>query len=234
MAKKSKNKGVKKAIKAKGKKVKISGKQKKVKTPKKSVKAAIKPQEKAQKQKKVVVDWKHLMQLEEATKYILDLSGEEGLKIFQYLLSHGTTEENKLAKKMGFDKTNSIRKYLYTLYSRTLVSYNKKKKGKKAWFIYSWYANPDRLIYLLKEIYQNDINQINKSIELNKVEDYYICNSCNRLYDVSTALQNDFRCPNCGTVLEHIDTAKVLESRQNRIHELKKKIEYLDSLIKVK
>ncbi|MDP8012559.1 MAG: hypothetical protein RAK22_00455 [Nanoarchaeota archaeon] len=204
---------------------------KKSKPSKKPVKKNI---NKAQRKSKVVVDTKKLLSLEDAVKYISDFVGEKGLEIFEYLVKHGATEENKLASKLGFDRTNNIRKFLYLMYSRALVSYVRSKRGRKAWYTYTWHANPDQLIFLLKQMYQNDIDQIKKSIELDKVEDYYICNYCNRLYDVATALQNDFKCVNCGRVLEHVDTKEVLQSRQQRIDELKKRIAYLDSLIKTR
>lgn len=184
--------------------------------------------------KKVIVDIKKLMALEEAIKYVVEVSGDKGLEVFNYLLKRGTMEENSLARAMKFEKANSIRKFLYKLYNKNLVSYVKKKRGKKAWYTYYWTANAERLIFLLKKQYEDEIAQTKQSITLNKVNDFYICNTCNRRYDVTKALENDYKCANCGSILQHLDINSVLSDKQNRISFLNEKIKRLFGLVKYK
>ncbi|MCW1294156.1 MAG: hypothetical protein QXJ12_01950 [Candidatus Parvarchaeota archaeon] len=185
-------------------------------------------------QNRRTIDLKGLLLLEEAEKYVYEVGGDSGLKIFKYLVEKGVVEESHMARELGVEKLNTIRKELYKLFSRGLVAYVRKKRGKKAWYTYYWFANPDILIAALKQEYQDEIEQIKKAIDLNKVEEYYICPVCNRVYDAKTALENDFKCSNCGNILTHIDTEKVLESKQERIRELEKKIAYLNTFIKKK
>lgn len=185
-------------------------------------------------QNKKTINLKKLLSLEEAGKYIYEVGGESGLGIFRYLVEKGVVEEGYLARKLGVEKINSIRKDLYKLFSKGLVAYVRKKRGKKAWYTYYWFANPDLLISVLRQEYQDEIEQIKKVIDLNKVEEYYICPVCNRVYDARTALENSFKCSNCGNILTHIDTEKVLESKQERIRELEKRIDYLNTFIKRK
>ncbi|MCL4399347.1 hypothetical protein M1293_02460 [Candidatus Parvarchaeota archaeon] len=205
---------------------------------KSKVRMSSKRKNKAHKSRKVrrerpqKINTKRLLALDEAVKYITDLSGEKGLEIFRYLIDHGTMEENTLAKKMKFKKANAIRKFLYKLYNKTLVSYIRKKKGSKAWYTYYWSANPDRLMFLLKKEYEDEIAQAKKSIELNKANDFYICNSCNRRYDLNSALENDFRCYNCGAPLSHMDLSEIVEDKDSRIRFLKEKIDALSRLVK--
>ncbi|MBE5728096.1 hypothetical protein IHE50_01620 [Candidatus Parvarchaeota archaeon] len=182
-------------------------------------------------QNKRTIDSKRLLSLEEAEKYIYEAGGENGLKIFKYLIEKDVVEEGQLARKLGVEKINTIRKDLYKLFSKGLVAYIRKKRGKKAWYTYYWFANPDILILALKQEYQDEIDQIKKAVDLNKVEEYYICPICNRVYDAKTALENDFKCSNCGNILTHIDTEKVLETKLERIRELEKKIAFLDKFV---
>ena len=102
------------------------------------------PAIKQPKPQKVIININKLLSLEEAIKYVVDLSGEKGLEVFKYLIARGPMEENALAKKLKFEKANAIRKFLYKLYTKNLVSYTKKKKGAKAWYTYYWKASPER------------------------------------------------------------------------------------------
>ncbi len=186
------------------------------------------------KERVFVVNMKKLLSIEEAIKYLLDLSGDKGIEVFKYLITHGQTEENALAKKMKFNRANAIRKYLYKLYNKNLVSYIKVRRGAKAWYTYYWKANPERLVFLLKGIYSDEIKQAEKSIELNKTADFYVCETCNRRYSLNEALENDFKCANCGGVLQHLENSEFIEDKQKRIKFLQKKIENLEKLVKEK
>ncbi len=183
---------------------------------------------------KTMVNINKLLSMEEAIKYVVDLSGEKGLDVFKYLIYHGPMEENLLAKKLRFDKANAIRKFLYKLYSKNLVSYTKKKKGAKAWYTYYWKADPERLVFLLKKEYEDEIKQAKKSIDLNKATDFYICNTCNRRYGLMEALENSFRCSNCNDVLSHLDTSQVVGDKESRIAFLNSKIKHVSELVTIK
>ncbi|MEM0143553.1 MAG: hypothetical protein QXL94_06340 [Candidatus Parvarchaeum sp.] len=202
------------------KKVKTKG------TVKKTKKAPVK------KEKKIVIDTNRLLKLEEARKYVIDVAGEKGLEVFEFLISTGEMEENLLAKRLNFEKANAIRKFLYRLYNKNLVSYRKVRKNNKAWYTYFWSSNPEKLLFIIREMYEDEIKQTKKAMELNKAEDFYVCDICNRRYDVNEALQNDFRCKNDGGVLTHIESDKILEDKQSRIDFLNKKLAALKQLVK--
>ncbi len=197
----------------------------KVKT-KKTKKIAVK------KVKKIVIDTKKLLKLDEARKYVIDIAGEKGLEVFEFLIANGEMEENFLAKKLKFEKANAIRKFLYKLYNKNLVSYRKVRKNNKAWYTYFWSANSSKLVFIIKGMYEDEIKQTKKSMELNKAEDFYVCDICNRRYDVNEALQNDFRCKNDGGVLTHLESERILEDKQSRIDFLNKKLNELKQLVK--
>ncbi len=205
------------------KKSRKTAKKKTVHRPKKAIK---------KKEKKIVIDTNKLLRLEEARKYVIDVAGEKGLEVFEFLISKGEMEENLLAKKLKFEKANAIRKFLYRLYNKNLVSYRKVRKNNKAWYTYYWNANPEKLVFIIREIYEDEIKQTKKSMELNKAEDFYVCDICNRRYDVNEALQNDFRCRNDGGVLTHIESEKILGDKQSRIDFISRKLEGLKQLIK--
>lgn len=215
-----------------GKKIRSRQKIHKKRTPvRRQRKAAV---QKIKKPQKIIINVAKLLVLEEAIKYVVDLSGEKGLEIFKYLIAKGPMEENLLARKLKFEKANAIRKFLYRLYNKNLVAYTKKKKGAKAWYTYYWKANPERLIFLIRKEYEDEIKQAKKAIDLNKANDFYICENCNRQYDLNKALENDFRCANCNGPLVHMEVAQVVGEKENRISFLNEKISKLSELVKIK
>ncbi len=187
---------------------------------------------KLKKEKKVIIDTDKLLKLDEARKYVIDVAGEKGLEVFEFLIAKGEMEENTLAKKLKFEKANAIRKFLYRLYSKNLVSFRKVRKYNKAWYTYYWKANPEKLIFIIREVYEDEIKQTKKSMELNKADDFYVCNICNRRYDVNEALQNDFRCKNDGGTLSHVESSKIIEDKQGRIDFINKKLSNLKQLVR--
>jgi transcription initiation factor TFIIE subunit alpha len=207
---------------------KVKNKVNKAKINKKNKKAKLA----VKREKKVIIDTNKLLRLEEARKYVIDIAGEKGLEVFEFLIAKGEMEENLLAKKLKFEKANAIRKFLYRLYNKNLVSYRKIRKNNKAWYTYFWGANPEKLVFIIREMYEEEIKQTKKSMELNKAEDFYVCDICNRRYDVNEGLQNDFRCKNDGGVLTHLESSKILEDKQSRIDFLDKKLNALKQLVK--
>ncbi|EFD93010.1 MAG: hypothetical protein BJBARM5_0265 [Candidatus Parvarchaeum acidophilus ARMAN-5] len=227
----SKNK-LNKTVTKKVSSIKIKSNAKKSVLKKKSKKSLSKKGLGPIKEKKIRVDSKKLLELEESKKYVMDVAGENGLMVFKFLISQGEMEENQLAKKLKFEKANAIRKFLYRLYNNNLVSYRKVKKNNKAWYTYFWSANPDKLVMIITKMYEGEIRDTKKSMELNKAEDFYVCDICNRRYDVSESLENDFRCKNDGGLLEHVESQKMLEDKQSRIDFLSKKLEEVRKIIK--
>ncbi len=197
-------------------------------------KKAVIKKNKKEKPIKVIVNINKLLSLEEAVKYVTDLGGDRGLEIFKYLIHKGPMEENLLARRLRFNKANAIRKFLYKLYNKGLVSYVRKKRGVKAWYTYYWRSNPERLIFLLQKEYEDEIAQAEKSIALNKSGDFYLCNNCNRQYSLTKALENDYICINCNNTLVHLEVSEITGEKQSRIAFLNKKIEKLQELIKTK
>ncbi len=206
----------------------------KSKVSKKAMKKSASKKKSIPRPKKIIIDTGKLLKMEESIKFVTDVAGEKGLEIFEYLINKGEMEENKLALALKFERANAIRKYLYRLYSKGLVSYIKTRKGSKSWYTYYWSANTQRLVFLIKESYEDEIKQTKKSMELNKAEDFYVCGTCNRRYDINKALQNDFRCPYCGSVLDHLEQSQVIQDKQSRIDFLNDKIDKLLKLVKEK
>ena len=89
-------------------------------------------------------------------------------------------------------------------------------------------------MFLIRKEYDDEILQAQKSIDLNKANDFYECQNCNRQYDLNKALENDFRCANCNGVLTHIGISEIVGDKKNRIEFLNGKIKKLSELMRPK
>ena len=110
---------------------------------------------------------------------------------------------------------NDLRKILQEFNYKGFMNYDKIKSDKRDfWYDYIWYLKKvDFYTYLykhLKILYEDlerKINICSKTI-------IFVCPKCNVQYPFAEALEYDFKCPNCGTVLEeiHVDIKKYKEN----------------------
>ena len=147
------------------------------------------------------------------------------LKVLATLEKGGTVPENAIAEKLKL-KINATRKYLYQLSNRGLAVYTKQRDPKKKWwYLYFWSLDTVKikalyLGHLLKKLQQ-------KKVELEAEQQFaFECQSCQRKYKYEDALETDFSCPACGSIL--------IEARPTKpILKLKREIEAIEQDLEV-
>lgn len=141
-----------------------------------------------------------LIARKDAVEYIMAVSGEEGLKIMNFLFKYSKEiDEFTLAEKVGL-QINFVRSILYKLYEKKLVSFSRERDKQKGWFIYSWLAHPDRLKEVL--LLEKDVEITKLKEGMLNVQQVFYCNSCGKSYDYVQAMENTFFCAQCGNALE--------------------------------
>ena len=149
------------------------------------------------------------------------IGGEDGSMIVDYLKGKENISEFKIEKDTGIE-IHTVRSILYKLNGEHLVTYIRKKDPVKGWYISYWTINPKRF----KEVYEKlQYERVDKLKEkLHKEQEYrdglYICpNLCTRMpFDV--AMENSFKCLECGSVLNQQDNSRTIENLKGMIAEL--------------
>jgi transcription initiation factor TFIIE subunit alpha len=154
------------------------------------------------------------------------VAGEDVIPVVRTLMNRRDVSEFALADETGLE-INLVRNMLYRLYNANLVTSIKRKDKKKGWYIYYWTLNHPRFQYLSKDIMKNRLIQLKERLSRENSSHFYICGrNCIRL-NFEQATDFEFKCPECGDLLNQDDNVK-------KIKEIEKEINYLEKEMKKK
>ena len=152
---------------------------------------------------------------------IKEAIGEDSLKVVEFLKDKKNISDFKIAEKTDTD-IHEIRNILYRLYNQNLVSYYRKKDRQKGWYISYWTFNKKRIKELLDKTNKEKLARY--SIRLKEEEanlgNFYLCpNACVRV-GFEKAVDLEYRCPECGNILNHQDNTKTIDVIKEQIKKL--------------
>ncbi len=160
------------------------------------------------------------------SEVIKEVAGEDVLPLVKALKNKKNVSEFKLAELLK-KEINLIRNMLYRLYDQHLVSFIRKKDKKKGWYIYYWTFNPRRVKELVSNLKKTKMEKIKERLAREKSTNFFTCaNKCIRL-DFDQATEFEYKCPECGEILQQEDNTK-------RIADLEKELQQLEKELKAK
>ncbi len=152
---------------------------------------------------------------------IKEIAGNDTVALVLYIKDKKNVSEFKIAEKLHIT-VNQVRNMLYRLDNHSLVSFTRKKDKKKGWYIYFWTFEMAKAKNLMLERIAKKIEAYQKNIEMESRETFYKCpNKCMRTTAVN-ALEFQFKCPECDTVLVQEDNTQNIEKLKNKIVQLEK------------
>jgi len=228
---KSSNSSKKNTLKKKSVKTKVTSKKVKSKVKPKDSKSSKLKKEKVVKTKEPVPVLKKKkiynipINKKTITLVISESVGEDALDIVFYLKGKKDVSEFKIADDTGIE-IHAVRNILYRLNNEGAVSYIRKKDKEKGWYISYWTFLINKIpeqLYRLKEIKLERFKERIEKEELNK-GNFYLCPSgCVRM-DFDTAMDANFRCPECGHLLNQQDNSRTIETLKENISNLEKEL----------
>jgi len=149
--------------------------------------------------------------IEEVVK---EVAGADVLPLVKILKAKANVNEFKLAQLLKIE-VNLTRNMLYRLYNASLVSFTRKKDKKKGWYIYYWTFNNKRVQELFAQLRRKNIDRLQERLAREKSSHFFLCPSkCIRL-DFEQATDFEYKCPECGSLLEQENnTQKILQLEQ--------------------
>ncbi|MEM2915858.1 MAG: hypothetical protein QXT19_00650 [Candidatus Woesearchaeota archaeon] len=157
---------------------------------------------------------------------ITEVVGADVWPLVKALKNRKNVSEFKLADTIK-KEINLTRNMLYRLYDQHLVMFIRKKDKKKGWYIYYWTFNPKRVKELARNLKKAKIERLKERLEREKSTNFFICaNKCIRL-DFDQATEFEYKCPECGEILQQEENTK-------RIAELEKELQKLEKELKAK
>ena len=155
------------------------------------------------------------------TDVVSEAVGEDALDLVFYLKVKKDISEFIIADDLKME-IHAIRNILYRLNNEHLVTYRRKKDREKGWYISYWTFNLPRVRELHEILKKRKISKFKERLtaeEKNK-GNYFMCpNACVRM-DFPTATEHDFKCSECGQILNQQDNTKTIHMLKSKIKEL--------------
>ena len=152
-------------------------------------------------------------------------AGEDGVKIVKYLINSGEVIDEKMADDLKM-QVGTVRRILYTLQDRGIVSCRIERNSETGWITYYWFVPLDQINGILYNIKRRIIARIEKRLEYESSNVFYWCGNkeCPKV-PFSEAVDSLFRCPRCGRHLKPYDNSKLIAALKWALSKLKAEVE---------
>ena len=133
------------------------------------------------------------------------IGGDEYLKVARSLLNTEDATDEEIASSTGL-RINIVRKVLYDLFGKALITGIRVKDEKKGWFVYRWRARKDEVDNFIENQKKKIVERLQQRLDYENSADFYHCGTadCQKL-TFEKALDLSFKCPTCGKPLEWKD-----------------------------
>ncbi|MCZ6584061.1 MAG: transcription factor [Thaumarchaeota archaeon] len=129
------------------------------------------------------------------------IGGDEYLKVARSLLKSKDATDEEIASSTGL-RINMVRRVLYDLFGKALITGIRVKDEKKGWFVYRWRSRRDEVENFIEGQKKKIAERLQQRFNYENSSDFYHCGNqdCPRI-TFEDALDGFFKCPNCGRVL---------------------------------
>ena len=156
------------------------------------------------------------------TSVVTELVGEEALPIIFYLKGKKQISEFIIAEELDIE-IHLVRNLLYRLLEFNIVSFIRKKDRIKGWYICYWDFNERMIPYLSEKIRISKIAKLKERLDKEQKYTFYMCrNACVRM-PFEKSMEFNFKCPECGTLMNEQDNKRTQEFIKEQLKELESK-----------
>jgi len=154
---------------------------------------------------------------------IADVAGEDVLPIVHFLKNKKNISEFKIAEVIK-KEINATRNMLYRLQEANLVSFIRKKDKKKGWYIYYWTFKPKMIKHIVISLKKEKLAKLKDRLKRERSSHFFICqNKCIRL-DFDQAMNFEFKCPECGEIMNQEDNLENIRVIEEEIKNIKNEL----------
>ncbi|MFQ5474548.1 MAG: hypothetical protein ACE5DM_01800 [Candidatus Nanoarchaeia archaeon] len=154
---------------------------------------------------------------------VTQIAGSDVLDLVKLLKNKKNISEFKLAEALG-EEVNIVRNKLYRLYHFNLVSFTRRKDKKKGWYIYYWTFKPKQIKFVLSNLKKKRLEKLKDRLEREKDSYFFMCaDSCMRL-DFEKAIGFEFKCPECGELMQQESNVEKIKQIEEEILQLEKEV----------
>jgi len=163
---------------------------------------------------------------EERIKEVLRqlINSEEAEEIIFYLRGKTNISEFIIAEELDLE-IHKTRKLLYKLHDLNVVTFKRKKDKIKGWYICYWDFNEDSIPRHELKLQTETLEKLNDRLANESNNFYYMCRFAHARLTFDDAFEEDFKCPECGELMNQVNNSRTIEFLKGRIVELEKEAE---------
>jgi len=150
------------------------------------------------------------------------IGGDEYLKVARSLLKAEDATDEEIASSTGL-RINMVRKILYDLFGKSLITAVRVKDDRKGWFVYRWRSRREEVESFIENQKKKISERLQHRLDYETSFDFYHCGNedCPRV-TFEDSLEAMFKCPSCGKVLNLKKNEKSKKAFARKIDEMKK------------
>ena len=150
------------------------------------------------------------------------IGGDEYLKVARSLLKSEDATDEEIASSTGL-RINMVRKVLYDLFGKGLISGVRVKDERKGWFVYRWRSRDEEVENFIQSQKKKVLERLQQRLDFESSSDFYHCGNddCPRA-SFEESLELFFKCSSCGKVLNIKSNDKIKKNFIKKIDQLKK------------
>lgn len=152
---------------------------------------------------------------------IAGLCGEEAVPVMEFIGDNKNVSEFQLAEELGLEIAR-VRQILYRVHNYGLAVYKRKKDRKKGWYISYWTFLKDNIKPTLEKLREERLEHLHERLareEKNK-GNFYLCPSGDVRLDFDDAVENGYKCPECGKLLLNQDNTRTIQFLKEKIAQI--------------
>ncbi len=163
-------------------------------------------------------------------EFVFEVGSKDAVKLLLLLKSRENVSEFDLAEELKLS-INQVRNLLYKLNLHNLVYSNRKKDREKGWYIYYWTFNFRHARDLLIARKQEQLQNLKDELEKEKQHRFFVCANDGLRFDLEEALDHNYKCTECGSILKKEDSITKINEIETKIHKLNHDLEELSKPI---
>ena len=115
-----------------------------------------------------------------------------------------------------------VRKVLYDLFGKSLITGIRVKDERKGWFVYRWRTRREEVEHFIESQKKKITERLQQRFDYENYSDFYHCGNedCSKL-TFEKALDLSFKCPTCGKLVNITKNDKLKKALQHKIDELR-------------
>ena len=164
---------------------------------------------------------------EAVAEVVREVIGEDAVDITNYLYGKERISEFTIAEEVDYE-IHTARYILYKMLENNLATFIRRKDRITGWYICYWTLDLDRIARKQRELLDDQIEELEGRLENEQGSQFYMCsNTCVR-QTFPKAAENNYKCPECGEIMNTQDNSRTVEFLRQRIDELSEEKSKLD------